>query len=166
MKAAAIAQNPNALLVRGTGRRGRPQASGPDFLQKDVCCACRCNQRSKGSISTGARTRVQRRQLEGSQFVSEPGFQQNASLAGDRSALEAGFLRHAKITVQGRKGGFEVRATVVEPSGEPAPMGQKTQYKDNLIDRIAMNLFRKKMQSVTGETAMEADTLVSLDKLA
>lgn len=45
-------------------------------------------------------------------------------------------------------------------------MGQKTQYKDNLIDRIAMNLFRKKMQSVTGELAMEADTFVSLDKLA
>jgi hypothetical protein len=166
MKAVAIAQNPNAILVKGTGRRGRPQASKAHCLQKDVCCACKCHQRSKGSLSSGARTRVQRRQFEGSQFISEPGFQQNVGLAGDRSGLGAAVLRHAKVTVQGRKGGFEVRATVIEPSGEPAPMGQKTQYKDNLIDRIAMNLFRKKMQSVTGELAMEADTFVSLDKWA
>lgn len=50
--------------------------------------------------------------------------------------------------------GCKVRARIAEPTGEPAPMGQKTQYKDNMIDRFAMNLFRRKMQSVTGKLVL------------
>ncbi|GAQ83133.1 hypothetical protein KFL_001370030 [Klebsormidium nitens] len=45
-------------------------------------------------------------------------------------------------------------------------MGQKTQYKDGLIDRLAMNLFRRKMQTVTGARTKETgyDAFVDVSK--
>ncbi|KAI5075494.1 hypothetical protein GOP47_0009570 [Adiantum capillus-veneris] len=39
---------------------------------------------------------------------------------------------------------------IAEPSGEPAPMGQKTKYKDSFFDRAFMSLFARKMANVTG----------------
>ena len=44
----------------------------------------------------------------------------------------------------------KICAGIAEPSGEPAPMGQKTKYNDNIFDRAFMSLFARKMANVTG----------------
>ncbi|RWR88910.1 beta-carotene isomerase D27, chloroplastic isoform X2 [Cinnamomum micranthum f. kanehirae] len=44
-----------------------------------------------------------------------------------------------------RKGGC-VRCGIAEPSGVPAPMGQKTQYKDGFFEKAFMSLFALKME--------------------
>lgn len=38
-----------------------------------------------------------------------------------------------------------VRCGIAEPSGEPAPFGQKTRYNDGLFDKVFMTLFARKM---------------------
>ncbi|CAN8240644.1 unnamed protein product [Cochlearia groenlandica] len=38
-----------------------------------------------------------------------------------------------------------IRCGIAEPSGEPAPMGQKTRYNDGLPERVFMGLFARKM---------------------
>ncbi|MCO5583794.1 hypothetical protein L7F22_037708 [Adiantum nelumboides] len=43
-----------------------------------------------------------------------------------------------------------IRCGIAEPSGEPAPMGQKTKYKDSFFDRAFMSLFARKMANITG----------------
>ncbi|EFJ23185.1 hypothetical protein SELMODRAFT_103815 [Selaginella moellendorffii] len=43
-----------------------------------------------------------------------------------------------------------IRCEIAEPSGKPAPMGQKTRYKDSIFDRAFMSLFSRKMESATG----------------
>ena len=44
-----------------------------------------------------------------------------------------------------RKSGW-VRCGIAEPSGVPAPMGQKTQYKDGFFEKAFMSLFARKME--------------------
>ncbi|OAE26196.1 hypothetical protein AXG93_3457s1220 [Marchantia polymorpha subsp. ruderalis] len=44
-----------------------------------------------------------------------------------------------------------VRAVIAEPSGEPAPMGQKTKYNDSFFDKMFMGIFTTKMEEVTGK---------------
>ncbi|KAG6554826.1 hypothetical protein Mapa_003409 [Marchantia paleacea] len=44
-----------------------------------------------------------------------------------------------------------VRAVIAEPSGEPAPMGQKTKYNDSFFDKLFMRIFTTKMEEVTGK---------------
>ncbi|KAL3701245.1 hypothetical protein R1sor_019267 [Riccia sorocarpa] len=44
-----------------------------------------------------------------------------------------------------------VRAGIAEPSGEPAPMGQKTKYSDSFFDKLFMRIFTRKMEEVTGK---------------
>ncbi|XP_078440462.1 beta-carotene isomerase D27 [Wolffia australiana] len=39
-----------------------------------------------------------------------------------------------------------IRCGIAEPSGVPAPMGQKTKYKDGLFAKIFMGLFARKME--------------------
>lgn len=39
-----------------------------------------------------------------------------------------------------------VRCGIAEASGEPAPMGQKTKYKDGLFEKAFMTLFARKME--------------------
>lgn len=39
-----------------------------------------------------------------------------------------------------------IRCRIAEPSGVPAPMGQKTQYKDGLFEKAFMSLFARKME--------------------
>lgn len=39
---------------------------------------------------------------------------------------------------------------IAEPSREPAPMGQKTLYKDSFFDKAFMSLFARKMGNITG----------------
>lgn len=46
-----------------------------------------------------------------------------------------------------------VRCGIAEPSGQPAPMGEKTKYNDNLFDNAFMWLFARKMQQFTGKSS-------------
>uniref|UniRef100_A0A1D1ZKU5 Glutamyl-tRNA(Gln) amidotransferase subunit B, mitochondrial n=1 Tax=Anthurium amnicola TaxID=1678845 RepID=A0A1D1ZKU5_9ARAE len=43
-------------------------------------------------------------------------------------------------------GGSSCRCGIAEPSGVPAPVGQKTQYKDGLFEKAFMSLFARKME--------------------
>ncbi|KAL7165641.1 hypothetical protein ACSBR2_041339 [Camellia fascicularis] len=43
-------------------------------------------------------------------------------------------------------GGSNIRCGIAEVSGEPAPMGQKTKYKDGLFEKAFMTLFARKME--------------------
>ncbi|XP_021767924.1 beta-carotene isomerase D27, chloroplastic-like [Chenopodium quinoa] len=38
------------------------------------------------------------------------------------------------------------RCGIAEPTGQPAPIGQKTKYKDGFFERVFMNLFARKME--------------------
>lgn len=38
-----------------------------------------------------------------------------------------------------------IRCGIAEPSGVPAPMGQKTRYNDGFFERAFMSLFARKM---------------------
>ncbi|KAJ7547479.1 hypothetical protein O6H91_08G087800 [Diphasiastrum complanatum] len=52
------------------------------------------------------------------------------------------------------KGGMRaVRCGLAEPSGKPAPMGQKTRYNDSLFDKAFMFLFARKMEAITGKSS-------------
>ncbi|ERN08265.1 beta-carotene isomerase D27, chloroplastic isoform X1 [Amborella trichopoda] len=46
-----------------------------------------------------------------------------------------------------------VRCGLAEPSGVPAPMGQKTQYKDGLFERAFMTLFAHKMDKFAASSS-------------
>ncbi|XAR55194.1 Beta-carotene isomerase [Bertholletia excelsa] len=39
-----------------------------------------------------------------------------------------------------------IQCGIVEPSGEPAPFGQKTKYKDGFFEKVFMTLFARKME--------------------
>ncbi|XP_022737300.1 beta-carotene isomerase D27, chloroplastic [Durio zibethinus] len=39
-----------------------------------------------------------------------------------------------------------IRCGIAEPSGEPAPLGQKTKYNDGLFEKAFMSLFARKME--------------------
>lgn len=52
---------------------------------------------------------------------------------------------HLKL---GRRG--SIRCGIAEPSGVPAPVGQKTRYKDGLAERVFMGLFARKMDKFGG----------------
>ncbi|BAT88881.1 hypothetical protein VIGAN_05251800 [Vigna angularis var. angularis] len=39
-----------------------------------------------------------------------------------------------------------IRCGIAEPSGEPAPLGQKTRYKDGIFEKAFMSLFARKME--------------------
>jgi hypothetical protein len=41
-------------------------------------------------------------------------------------------------------------AGIAEPSGIPAPMGQKTEYKDGWFEKAFMSLFARKMEKFAG----------------
>ncbi|KAF7828094.1 beta-carotene isomerase D27, chloroplastic [Senna tora] len=42
--------------------------------------------------------------------------------------------------------GVGIRCGIAEPSGEPAPMGQKTRYNDGIFEKVFMTLFARKME--------------------
>lgn len=46
---------------------------------------------------------------------------------------------------QSNKKACFIRCGIVEPSGVPAPFGQKTKYNDGLFEKIFMILFARKM---------------------
>lgn len=39
-----------------------------------------------------------------------------------------------------------IRCGIAEPSGEPAPLGQKTRYNDSIFEKAFMTLFARKME--------------------
>lgn len=39
-----------------------------------------------------------------------------------------------------------IRCGIAEPSGEPAPLGQKTKYNDGFFEKVFMTLFARKME--------------------
>ncbi|KAF6136232.1 hypothetical protein GIB67_001641 [Kingdonia uniflora] len=51
-------------------------------------------------------------------------------------------IRRSKSTSRS----FRIRCGIAEPSGEPAPLGQKTKYKDGLLEKVFMGLFARKME--------------------
>ena len=47
----------------------------------------------------------------------------------------------------GRAAGvIRIRCGIAEPSGEPAPLGQKTRYNDGIFEKAFMTLFARKME--------------------
>lgn len=44
------------------------------------------------------------------------------------------------------RGAGAVRCGIAEPSGEPAPPGQKTRYNDGVFEKAFMTLFARKME--------------------
>ncbi|KAL3329880.1 hypothetical protein AABB24_033975 [Solanum stoloniferum] len=49
-----------------------------------------------------------------------------------------------------------IRCGIAEPSGEPAPLGQKTKYNDGLFEKAFMTLFARKMENF-GASKKESD---------
>ncbi|KAM3379910.1 hypothetical protein BC332_20218 [Capsicum chinense] len=47
---------------------------------------------------------------------------------------------------QSQRGCVSIRCGIAEPSGEPAPLGQKTKYNDGLFEKAFMTLFARKME--------------------
>lgn len=57
--------------------------------------------------------------------------------------------KHIKRWSNGRRctrGSMAIKSSIAEPGGEPAPMGQKTKYKDGFFEKAFMNLFARKME--------------------
>ncbi|CAI9093366.1 OLC1v1028852C1 [Oldenlandia corymbosa var. corymbosa] len=50
------------------------------------------------------------------------------------------------IMKNNNSGLMRIRCGIAEPSGEPAPFGQKTKYKDGFFERAFMTLFARKME--------------------
>ncbi|KAL1556413.1 beta-carotene isomerase D27, chloroplastic-like [Salvia divinorum] len=61
--------------------------------------------------------------------------------------------------------GGAVRCGIAEASGQPAPMGQKTKYKDGLFERVFMSLFSRKMDKFGhgGKAGVEEKGLFDCD---
>ncbi|CAN1254772.1 Beta-carotene isomerase D27, chloroplastic [Linum perenne] len=49
-----------------------------------------------------------------------------------------------------------IRCGVAEPSGEPAPVGQKTKYNDGFLEKAFMTLFARKMENFASPAAKAA----------
>ncbi|CAN6585765.1 hypothetical protein ACFX13_015277 [Malus domestica] len=54
--------------------------------------------------------------------------------------------------------GCSVRCGIAEPSGEPAPMGQKTKYNDGFFERGFMTLFARKMMKFAAPAKPRTET--------
>lgn len=54
--------------------------------------------------------------------------------------------QHFPLHSNGPSKGNIIRCGIAEPSGEPAPLGQKTKYNDGFFERAFMTLFARKME--------------------
>ncbi|XP_010267423.1 PREDICTED: beta-carotene isomerase D27, chloroplastic [Nelumbo nucifera] len=52
-----------------------------------------------------------------------------------------------------RSSGYVLRCGIAEPSGEPAPLGQKTQYRDGFLEKAFMALFARKMEKFASSSS-------------
>lgn len=51
-----------------------------------------------------------------------------------------------------------IRCGIAEPSGEPAPVGQKTKYNDGFFEKAFMTLFARKMEKFASPAKSETET--------
>ncbi|RAL50950.1 hypothetical protein DM860_005306 [Cuscuta australis] len=65
-----------------------------------------------------------------------------------KNSFAAGYRRQPWAS--GGGGRRNLRCAIAEPSGEPAPMGQKTKYNDGMLERAFMTLFARKMEKFGG----------------
>lgn len=56
-----------------------------------------------------------------------------------------------------RPGSSFIRCGIAEPSGQPAPMGQKTKYNDGVFEKVFMSLFARKMEKFSGKPEKEPE---------
>ena len=54
--------------------------------------------------------------------------------------------------------GNVIRCGIAEPSGEPAPLGQKTKYNDGFFERAFMTLFARKMEKFAAPAKAGTET--------
>lgn len=52
-----------------------------------------------------------------------------------------------------------VRCGIAEPSGKPAPLGQKTKYNDGLFEKVFMTLFARKMEHFSSSSSSSSSGL-------
>lgn len=62
-------------------------------------------------------------------------------------------LRSPKAAASGL---IRIRCGIAEPSGEPAPLGQKTRYNDSIFEKAFMTLFARKMERFADPAAGKA----------
>lgn len=55
-------------------------------------------------------------------------------------------------TSHGSIGIVSIRCGIAEPSGEPAPFGQKTKYNDGFFEKAFMTLFARKMEKFAAKS--------------
>ncbi|CAH9089566.1 unnamed protein product [Cuscuta epithymum] len=55
------------------------------------------------------------------------------------------------------RGNRTLRCGIAEPSGQPAPMGQKTKYNDGLFEKVFMSLFARKMEKFGGQKGRSSE---------
>ena len=56
------------------------------------------------------------------------------------------FRPSRQFTLPRASTGNVIRCGIAEPSGEPAPLGQKTRYNDGVFEKVFMTLFARKME--------------------
>lgn len=56
------------------------------------------------------------------------------------------------------------RCGIAEPTGEPAPMGQKTKYKDGFLEKAFMKLFARKMENFASGRALAQQKQIPEEK--
>lgn len=54
-------------------------------------------------------------------------------------------------------GNVRIRCGIAEPSGQPAPMGQKTKYNDGFFEKAFMTLFARKMEKFAAVNKEQLD---------
>uniref|UniRef100_A0A0C9RP00 TSA: Wollemia nobilis Ref_Wollemi_Transcript_7201_1100 transcribed RNA sequence n=1 Tax=Wollemia nobilis TaxID=56998 RepID=A0A0C9RP00_9CONI len=87
-------------------------------------------------------------QLPANNFVNVCGNQ----IAGGRRTSFSNYKTFGSVRKKNSKCSLLVKCGIAEPSGEPAPMGQKTRYSDNFLDKAFMTLFARKMNQITGRS--------------
>ncbi|XP_027081745.2 beta-carotene isomerase D27, chloroplastic isoform X1 [Coffea eugenioides] len=64
------------------------------------------------------------------------------------AAIKCGY--HPRLRL--KNGTVSIRCGIAEPSGEPAPFGQKTKYKDGFFEKAFMTLFARKMEKFAAKS--------------
>ncbi|KAH1214925.1 Beta-carotene isomerase D27, chloroplastic [Glycine max] len=64
--------------------------------------------------------------------------------------------QHPSLCSGRAAGVIRIRCGIAEPSGEPAPLGQKTRYHDGIFEKAFMTLFARKMEKFSDPPAGKA----------
>ncbi|KAL5148398.1 Beta-carotene isomerase D27, chloroplastic [Glycine soja] len=64
--------------------------------------------------------------------------------------------QHPSLCSGRAAGVIRIRCGIAEPSGEPAPLGQKTRYYDGIFEKAFMTLFARKMEKFSDPPAGKA----------